>query len=327
MNYGIGNPKGEKGKDGVSPIVSVEAITGGYEITITDANGTQTFTIMNGQDGTNGTNGTTPNISVNANVNNSVGTPSVSVVKTGTDAAPTLTFNFQNLKGEPGTTTIKTQIVNSLPSTGATDTIYFVPNNSGESENLYNEYLYINNAWERVDSKIDLSNYIQKSNTSGLVKNDGTIDTTQYQPILGFYDFIVNNKKIIRTKKLFIDRNISLTYSYQSSGGNHAGWLEMNADSTIVAPTDNNSYPTIASNKDLATISNLLSWTTFLSGDNSNKCFIAMAQTGNITIVLPRSEVEANTINTLEKALNWLDNNPIYINTMLNTSNIVIEDL
>lgn len=180
MNYGIGNPKGEKGKDGVSPIVSVEAITGGYEITITDANGTQTFTIMNGQDGTNGTNGTTPNISVNANVNNSVGTPSVSVVKTGTDSEPTFAFTFQNLKGEPGTTTIKTQIVNSLPSTGATDTIYFVPNNSGESENLYNEYLYINNAWERVDSKIDLSNYIQKSNTSGLVKNDGTIDTSAY---------------------------------------------------------------------------------------------------------------------------------------------------
>ena len=140
----------------------------------------ETLGSLRGADGTNGTNGITPTIIASATVDSNVGTPSVSVVKTGTDASPTFTFNFTNIKGETGTTTIKTQIVNNLPSTGDTDTIYFVPNNSGESENLYNEYLYINNAWERVDSKIDLSNYIQKSNTSGLVKNDGTIDTNGY---------------------------------------------------------------------------------------------------------------------------------------------------
>ena len=46
----IGNP-GSDGKDGVSPTVSVTAITGGHRVTITDATGTKTFDVMDGEDG------------------------------------------------------------------------------------------------------------------------------------------------------------------------------------------------------------------------------------------------------------------------------------
>lgn len=52
--------------------------------------------------GETGEDGVTPDIIANATVNSSVGTPSVTVVKTGTDANPTFTFNFSNLKGETG---------------------------------------------------------------------------------------------------------------------------------------------------------------------------------------------------------------------------------
>lgn len=51
---------GQPGKDGTSPAVSITAITGGHRITITDANGTKTFDVMDGaagKDGTDGTNG------------------------------------------------------------------------------------------------------------------------------------------------------------------------------------------------------------------------------------------------------------------------------
>ena len=44
-------PAGSNGKDGVSPVVSVAVISGGHRITITDANGTKTFDVMNGKDG------------------------------------------------------------------------------------------------------------------------------------------------------------------------------------------------------------------------------------------------------------------------------------
>lgn len=55
-----------------------------------------------GEQGPQGDPGITPNISASATVNNAVGTPAVSVVKGGTAEAPTLTFNFTNLKGQTG---------------------------------------------------------------------------------------------------------------------------------------------------------------------------------------------------------------------------------
>lgn len=47
-------PAGEDGEDGVSPTVSVTDITGGHRVTITDADGTKTFDVMDGEDGSGG---------------------------------------------------------------------------------------------------------------------------------------------------------------------------------------------------------------------------------------------------------------------------------
>lgn len=55
-----------------------------------------------GEQGPQGPVGPTPVITATASVNNSVGTPSVQVVKGGTDENPTFAFNFSNLKGEKG---------------------------------------------------------------------------------------------------------------------------------------------------------------------------------------------------------------------------------
>lgn len=51
---------GEDGEDGVSPTVSVEILSNGYRITITDVNGPKTFDILNGADGEDGIDGHTP---------------------------------------------------------------------------------------------------------------------------------------------------------------------------------------------------------------------------------------------------------------------------
>lgn len=61
--YNLGNVRGEKGKDGtkgtdgVSPTVSVTETTNGHTVAITDANGTQSFNVLNGKDGKDGTSG------------------------------------------------------------------------------------------------------------------------------------------------------------------------------------------------------------------------------------------------------------------------------
>ena len=48
--------------------------------------------------------GSCPDITAAATVDSNTGTPSVAVVKTGTDEEPTFTFNFHNLKGAQGET-------------------------------------------------------------------------------------------------------------------------------------------------------------------------------------------------------------------------------
>lgn len=55
------------------------------------------------------------------------------------------------------------EVVQTLPATGDTSTIYLVPI-TGSAQNTYDEYLYVSNAWEKIGSTdIDLSNYVQST--------------------------------------------------------------------------------------------------------------------------------------------------------------------
>ena len=112
-------PQGEPGEDGVSPVVTITAITGGHEVTITDEDHPtgQTFNVMDGEEGTPGTAAGfgTPT----ATVNSSVGTPSVTVTASGPDTAKVFSFAFSNLKGEPGSGGGSNVSVNAIKTSGA----------------------------------------------------------------------------------------------------------------------------------------------------------------------------------------------------------------
>lgn len=96
------------------------------------------------------------------------------------------------------------QVVSTLPTASA-DTmhiIYLVPSSDPQTQNVKDEYITIDNGseaetrytWEQIGSTaIDLSGYIEKSSTAGLVKNDGTIDTTQYTTNTGTITGITMN--------------------------------------------------------------------------------------------------------------------------------------
>lgn len=73
--------------------------------------------------------------------------------------------------------------------------IFLVPFQSDE-EGTYREYIWIvenegqqneSGKFEVIGStRIDLTNYVQKSNTAGLIKNDGTIDQSNYLTMNNF---------------------------------------------------------------------------------------------------------------------------------------------
>lgn len=103
-------------------------------------------------------------------------------------------YVFVNLKGEKGDKgeagAIKMIIVNELPQTGANDTIYLVPAEDTETGNNYDEYVYVNNAWEKlggIQVQVDLTDYVKntdyatssKGGTTKINDNDYGIGVNQ----------------------------------------------------------------------------------------------------------------------------------------------------
>lgn len=65
--------------------------------------------------------------------------------------------------------TLNIQVVQVLPTQDiSTTTIYLVPRQTAETSNVYDEYIYVSNAWEKIGSTdIDLSNYYTKTESDG----------------------------------------------------------------------------------------------------------------------------------------------------------------
>ena len=67
------------------------------------------------------------------------------------------------------------EIVSELPETGKTNILYLVAKSAAASGDGYDEYLYINGAWERVGSTdIDLSGYVQASEMHAITNTEIT---------------------------------------------------------------------------------------------------------------------------------------------------------
>lgn len=83
-----------------------------------------------------------------------------------------------------GISSLKKQIVDTLPTTGETDTIYLVARDR-VAPDVYDEYLYINNTWELIgNTETDLSDYYTKTQVDSLIptktselENDSTYVT------------------------------------------------------------------------------------------------------------------------------------------------------
>lgn len=72
------------------------------------------------------------------------------------------------------------EIVTELPAVGQKNILYLVAKSSAASGDGYDEYLYINGAWERVGSTdIDLSGYVQASEMHAISNTEITAIVNQ----------------------------------------------------------------------------------------------------------------------------------------------------
>lgn len=77
----------------------------------------------------------------------------------------------QGPQGEPGA--VKMQVVDTLPDTGETDTIYLLKKGIPSQQNLYDEYVYTETSgWEHIgDTSVDLTDYYTKVETDERLNN------------------------------------------------------------------------------------------------------------------------------------------------------------
>ena len=71
---------------------------------------------------------------------------------------------FNGPKGDPGS--VKYVVVNELPQEDTENAIYLVPVTDGAESNLFDEYIYVDGAWEKIGSStvaVDLTDYVKKT--------------------------------------------------------------------------------------------------------------------------------------------------------------------
>lgn len=88
-----------------------------------------------------------------------------------------------------------TKVVSELPEVGEANKFYLVPKVTSEPNNLYDEYLWVNDTWEYQGTKevtADLSDYVKKTD---YLKCDGAPTTATVAPFVGalYLDTTNNN--------------------------------------------------------------------------------------------------------------------------------------
>ena len=105
------------------------------------------------------------------------GTPTAPTAAAGTNTTQIATTSFVNtaITNALGNFTgVSYEVVQTLPATGAVGTIYLI-SNSGTNPNIYDEYIYVNNGFEKIGTTdVDLTNYWSK--TELVVIPNTTID-------------------------------------------------------------------------------------------------------------------------------------------------------
>ena len=117
--------------------------------------------------------------------------------------------------------TLTLEVVQALPTQDiSTTTIYLVPKTTAETNDVYDEYIYVSNAWEHIGStEVDLTNYYTKTQADG--KINCTIDGTTYTTVQSVMNMLISEfGAALETKQPEITSSSKLSSDLVEDSGN-----------------------------------------------------------------------------------------------------------
>ena len=153
------------------------------------------------------------------------------------DVSTGTTWSSSKIVSELANAGFDVQVVQELPATGDAHTLYFVPSADPQTQNIYDEYLYTNNAWEQVGStSVDMSDYYTKTQVDTLLDDKAEIvEITQAE-----YDALSeeekNNGKIYSITDAVI-ANMNNYYTKTEADG------RFNPKNTVTASSNSYRFP------------------------------------------------------------------------------------
>ena len=214
--------------------IAAERVEDGVEISITNKEGTTTTTKVNdganGQDGQDGEDGYTPQKGVDYFTEEDVEEIENAVKSEIPDVSDFITKSVNDLinyylKDETYTKAevnnligaiqqFHYEIVQELPSTGANNILYLVPRTESETSNVYDEYVYANNNWEKIGSTdIDLSDYVKNTDYATNNKGGVVLPSTVYG-----LNIVAANGRLYPAIKAYNEYNSFSEYGFISKG-------------------------------------------------------------------------------------------------------------
>jgi hypothetical protein len=132
-----------------------------------------------------------------------------------------------------GLNNLSLQVVSSLPTSGiSTTTIYLVLKSIGAANNVYNEYIYTNNAWELIgDTQLSLSDYALKAELPTKLSDlTNDLDLSTYENVIT--EIKVNGETITPVGKV-----VDITLPTNTGEANVIETIKVNG--TALTPDEN----------------------------------------------------------------------------------------
>lgn len=161
-------------------------------------------------------------------------------------------------------------VVQTLPVENIDDhTIYFLSNN-GDSGNIYDEYMYVNNTWEMIGStEVDLSNYLQKTEIADWAK--AATKPTYTASEVGAVPALVTNGDKRAAIRVTTDVNTGVLLSYDNDA-NPGVDIQLKNDGLTMTVGGMGGINTLQMNTTETKIHNVVTPTA--NGDAANKQYV-----------------------------------------------------